>query len=217
MPDLFGAPYPSEDARPTVRAEFMRGKDARMALSYTWDEARPAAAFLMNNPSVAGGKSTPFDPTARRTIHFAKLLGAGSAVLVNWCPLVATKPADLWTMMGRFDFRLVEANLDVIARVAAAAEWHIVAMGPEGFRREPQLVRRALHAFIGKGARVASWGTRPAARPALCLGVTAEGAPLHPLARGVHAIPNDRQPVSWTCAEWPLQLKPSDPVIYGRC
>lgn len=218
MPDLFGFDPAAAVDLPTVNAEFTRADTARLVLRYGWDRSRPAAAFLMNNPSVAGKKGTPFDPTARRTIHFAKMLGAGSAYLVNWCPLIATDPADLWRMLKdhRFDAHLVQANLDCIARAAAAAEWHVVACGPEGFRRAPDLVRRALHAFIGEGSRVVKWQQRPRRREAWCLGVSPEGAPLHPLARGRYAIPNDRQPVRWMLGEWPPQLKPDLPVVYGR-
>jgi protein gp37 len=30
-----------------------------------------------------------------------------------------------------------------------------------------------------------------------CLGETASGAPIHPMARGKHRVPDDRQPLLW--------------------
>jgi hypothetical protein len=33
--------------------------------------------------------------------------------------------------------------------------------------------------------------------PEPILGATADGSPKHPLARGVHRVPDDRQPLVW--------------------
>lgn len=205
-----------------MSARFTLDRLGRLALSYVWDRRLPSAAWLMNNPSVAGRPSTSspgaptFDQTARRVIHFSKALGAGSATLVNWCPFVATKPAELWDALQGpyFGPALVQENLDAVAAAGEEAEWRLVACGPEGFRRHPEFVRRALHAFMGEGAFVTKWATRPVKREALCLGTSPEGAPLHPLARGAFAIPNDRRPVPWVPAEWPPSRK--GPIVYGR-
>lgn len=167
---------------------------ARLWLRYTWDDRKPIAAFLMNNPSVAGSESSDWDNTARRTVHFADLLGAGAAWLVNWCPLVATYPDDLWPMIGagKFNETMQWSNGRAVERAGREATFRVVACGPQGFRRYPDLVKRALQAFL--------WAYPPAEQKheAMCLGVSGEGAPLHPLARGKMAIRNGTMPRRWT-------------------
>lgn len=189
--DMFGSPSLGPPPRRddiTVEAEFSADRSARLALRYTWDASLPIAAFLMNNPSVAGRDESPFDPTARRAIHFAHQHDCGSAWLVNWCPLIATYPKDLWLMIvaARFTQDLQHANIAAIEHAGRQAHVRVVACGPEGFRRRPEFVRPALVAFLG-----------PEKRKAMCLGVTAEGAPLHPLARGKFAIPNSTKLRRW--------------------
>jgi hypothetical protein len=191
QPDLFGSPASVPEIE--TSAEFSILGEARISLRYTWDPSKPRAAFLMNNPSVAGQKATPFDQTAKRTIHFSKRNGCGSVDLVNWCPLIATDPADLWAMLaaGRYTEGLQWSNGHSVERAGRGAAIRVVACGPEGFRRYPSLMRRALQAFL--------WHYPPIEQKhvAHCLGVSPEGAPLHPLARGKFAIPNDTELKLW--------------------
>lgn len=194
MRDLFGEPRPPRLEEISVDAEFEQLKKARLILRYTWDESLPIAAFLMNNPSIAGQDASPFDPTAKRTIHFAVRNGCGASWLVNWTPLIATQPVDLWRMLAAGDFErwgLRRLNDLAVERAGRNAAIRVVACGPEGFRRYPEYVRRALQAFL--------WHYPPVEQQhdAMCLGMTADGAPLHPLARGKFAIPNDTALRKW--------------------
>lgn len=185
-----------------------RGGLARLVLSYRWDHALPVAAWLMNNPSLAGQPlgglvlepsektevetAATFDPTAKRVVHFSKALGAGGADLVNWCPIVETYPAELWRMLkeGHFLAALEAENHAAIALAAAAAKFCIVATGNEGLKRAPTAFRNAFMVFQGPDRLLA-------------LGTSGGGAPLHPLARGKHAITNDRVPVPFV-SDWPF-------------
>lgn len=189
MRNLFGELLPPEPRDIAITAEFDPAGRARLSLRYIWDDDLPAAAFLMNNPSVAGSDESPFDPTARRTIHFAHTHGCGSVWLVNWCPLVATQPADMWKMVAAGDCTagLQLINAGAVERAGKAASVRVVACGPEGFRRQPSMLRAALTAFLGDA---------PGA-DAMCLGISPEGAPLHPLARGKFAIPNTTRLRKW--------------------
>lgn len=197
MADLFGYdPGRAEgDVGVEMAARFSEDGKARLALEYVWDRKLPAAAWLMNNPSVAGqlrtGERVSFDPTARRVIHFSRMVGAGAARLVNWCPLIATDPAFLWRMLrdGAYTDDLVQENMLAVARAGSDAGPVFIATGPEGMRRYPGHVRRAAMLITAHSAP-------------LCLGTTDYGAPLHPLARGKFAIPNDRRPVPFDLSDW---------------
>lgn len=187
----------SGDMAMEMAAEFSEDGKSRLSLRYTWDRSLPAAAWFMNNPSQAGrpardGSTSPtFDPTATRTIHFSRMLGCGTAWLVNWCPMIATEPADLWLMLKADGFPpgLELSNHLRIAPIAAAARFRIMACGAEGLRRHPVLFRAAAAVFVG-------------AEETLCLGTTDGGAPLHPLARGKHAIRNATRPVPFHARDW---------------
>jgi hypothetical protein len=194
--DLFGQPIAPRPEDIQIEVEFDVFKQARLWLRYIWDDDLPSAAFLMNNPSIAGGEASAFDPTARRVVHFAHTHGCGSVWLVNWCPLIATQPTDLWKMLaaGEFDRYggLKRLNGLAVEHAGHDASIRVVACGPEGFRRYPAMVRRALQSFL--------WHFPPIHQKheAMCLGVTPEGAPLHPLARGKFAIPNTTRLTKWT-------------------
>jgi hypothetical protein len=155
----------------------------RFALWRRWSE-RPIAAWLMCNPSTADAEDD--DPTIRRVRHFSTVMGCGGAIVVNLWPLRTPYPAELWK---RIDAELtVEAdrrNREAIADAIGRSEVAFVAVGAEPWRRFPGTVKLALGAF-----------QRPTV-PHYVLGTTQDGAPLHPLARGKLAIPNDRRPQRW--------------------
>lgn len=155
----------------------------RFSLFRRWADG-PNAAWLMCNPSTADAQDD--DPTLRRVRHFSKMLGAGGAIVVNLWPLRTPYPAELWKRID--DELTVEADhknrlaiRDAIDRSTLA----FVACGAEPWRRYPGTVKLALAAF-----------RRPTV-PHYVLGTTEDGAPLHPLARGKLAIPNDRRPQRW--------------------
>lgn len=135
----------------------------------------PTAAWLMCNPSRASHLID--DPTALRVSHHSRRNGCPRSLVGNLWALVATDPRDLFEALRRGDYtaEMHRANLDALAMIGAQADRRIVAFGAAG-RGQSRFVAEALEAFGG---------------PLECLGTTADGYPLHPLARGKLAVRND--------------------------
>lgn len=132
----------------------------------------------MLNPSTAD--ATKNDPTILTLIHFAKLWGYGGIWIVNEYAFRASKPSEM----------------------RAAAD-------PKGRHNDAFLDRACEYAGYTSGVALVAWGNgcdgerfqRFAKRyrlRLLCLGFTQSGAPKHPLARGLHRIPRDQQPLPWS-------------------
>jgi hypothetical protein len=132
----------------------------RYQLWRRWDARRPSVAFVLLNPSRADAVRD--DPTIRRCVAFAQRWGFGSLFVVNLFALRATKPKDLFAdpdPVGPENDR----HLAAVARRARAV---VVAWGNHGSR-------------LGRDARALA--CLPPRRPLLCLGVTRQRAPRHPL------------------------------------
>lgn len=142
------------------------------------------AGWLMANPSRADAEVD--DPTANRVVQHSARAGCGRVLVGNVNPLRTPYPADLWRMIARGDYTdaMYEANLDALAAIGAQCDVLFVAFGAEPARRYPRETRAAYDAFTN-------------GRDALCLGMTLDGMPLHPLARGKHAVRNDVVPTPW--------------------
>jgi hypothetical protein len=118
--------------------------------------------FIMLNPSTADG--TLDDPTIRRCKAFAAREGCDQVRVVNLFALRATNPREL-------------------------AKSNVCAIGPDTdhhIREEVRYVRQQ------GGVVVAAWGANPMAShrdllvaemvgPMMCLGITKDGFPRHPL------------------------------------
>jgi hypothetical protein len=139
------------------RAAFSRCGSYRYALWREWDETRPTVLFVALNPSTADHERD--DPTIRRCIRFARDWEFGALVVANL-----------------FAFRTPFPKLLRAAR------------DPVGPRNDRWINRLADDA----GLVVAAWGahgdylaraSRVAERIGDChaLGLTASGAPRHPL------------------------------------
>ncbi|MBK6486993.1 MAG: DUF1643 domain-containing protein [Gemmatimonadetes bacterium] len=138
-------------------AHFSRCGRYRYALWRTWDASRPACCFIALNPSTAD--ATRDDPTMRRCIAFAKRWGFGGMSVGNIFAFRATRPADMKaepSPIGR-------ANDRWLQRLAAESPVVVAAWGSHG-------------AWMGRDARVLQL-----LGAVDCLGVTASGAPRHPL------------------------------------
>jgi hypothetical protein len=132
----------------------------RYLLRRRWERSGPRAAFILLNPSTAD--ATNDDPTIRRCAGFAQSWGFASMEIVNIFAFRATDPGAL------------RAAVDPV--------------GPENDRHVLMSCRRA-------HLRIAGWGNhgRLHARSeavltllrkaggAVCLGVTKQGQPRHPL------------------------------------
>lgn len=144
----------------TGSATFSGDRAYRYALTRRWD-GRPAAVFVMLNPSTADAFRT--DPTVTRCQGFARREDCGGLIIVNLFALRATDPRDL---RGHPD-PVGAGNDQYISGHCASGRLVIAAWGAHG----------RLH---GRDQAVLSMlaGARIAVR---CLGVTAGGMPRHPL------------------------------------
>jgi hypothetical protein len=155
-------------------AVFSGRRTHRYALTRWWDADRPAAVFVMLNPSTADAFTV--DPTVRRCIGFAQRWGAGGLVVLNAFALRSTNPKALYTHpdpVGRLNDAVIA---DYVRRYAGVRV--VVAWGQHGTHLD-----RA-----GRVVRVlSSVGAQP-----VCLGVTKSGQPRHPLY-----APGDAEPNPW--------------------
>ena len=132
----------------------------RYSLTREWDQDRPAAIWVMLNPSTAGAELS--DPTIRRCIAFAKREGCGGIAVLNLFALRATEPKALYTHPDPIG----PLNAGFLLRALVVDGGPVVAAwGVHG-------------AFQGRGATVADL---LASVGLVCLGVTKDGHPRHPL------------------------------------
>ena len=139
------------------RAAFSRCGTYRYALWRRWDESRPHVLFVALNPSTADDRKD--DPTIRRCIGFARDWGYGGLAVANLFAFRATLPAVLREARAPVGPR----NDRWLARLAGETGLVVAAWGAYG-----RLADRA--------AEVAPW-----LGDCHCLGLTAGGAPRHPL------------------------------------
>ena len=107
-------------------ARFSRCRRWRTLLWRRWDESRPAANFLMLNPSTAD--ELQLDPSCTRAYNFARLWGFGSIVITNLFAWRATDPGDMKAArdpVGR-------GNDAAIVRAAREAAIVVCAWGNHG-------------------------------------------------------------------------------------
>lgn len=138
-------------------AHFSRCGRYRYALSRTWDARLPTVLFICFNPSKADAIQD--DPTIRRCIQFAKDWKCGRLLVANLFALRTPTPADLRTKrkpVGRQNNRWLR-------RLSAESDVCVAAWGNSG-------------RHLGRDAEVIAL-----IRDLQCLGVTASGAPKHPL------------------------------------
>ena len=181
-------------------ADFARDGTLRTRIRRWWVPApKRWVAWLMLNPSKAGAARN--DPTALRVTHFSRAWGFDGWIGVNMIPYIASKPAEMWRW---FDWERngpdwiarddLAVNLSNIEKAARAASLRVVAFGAEPMARCQHWVNECLEQFC-----------QPIDNPGdgdgelRCLGLTKAGAPIHPMARGRHRVPDDAKPVLW---EW---------------
>jgi len=160
----------------------------RYRLWRRWELTAPQVTWIMLNPSTAD--ATDDDPTIRRCVRFAIAWGYGGIDVVNLFGLRATNPQQVKAVP------LVEAlGPDNWTHVAAATErggWY----PPPGHPVEDPIVVAAWGAhgaLHDRGHLMRTW-LAAAGVPVWCLRTTADGHPVHPLARGRHHVPADTRP-----------------------
>jgi len=133
----------------------------RYLLWRCWDESKPAANFLMLNPSTAD--EFKLDPSCTRARNYAGRWGFGAVLITNIFGWRATDPGEMKLVkdpVGR-------GNDRAILKAAKQAKLVVCAWGDHG-------------THLGRGARVMEMLRRQDVRLHL-LKANASGHPAHPL------------------------------------
>lgn len=166
-------------------AEFSVDRKLRLRLDRWWAPG-PRALVCMANPSTAGAKDN--DATIRNLIVLCRALGYPGFTVVNWLPYIATKPADLRCWLANADpkevARIRELNLSIILDLTHDAAGRFLAWG--------NLVQYSLDTTSVLCAMSGYYQY-----DLLAFGVTKDGHPKHPAARGVHRIVPGTPPIVW--------------------
>lgn len=150
----------------------------RVELRRIWDDTKPLLVVCMLNPSTADSRIN--DPTILTLIHFGKLWGYGGLLVVNLRSFRSSKPEDMYAARdseGPDNHDYIRAALRYAheTKRPALAAWGNAKVSAEKFMREAEI-----------------WNV-----DLICLGTTLSGQPKHPLARGLHRVPRDQQPILW--------------------
>ncbi|AJD42998.1 DUF1643 domain-containing protein [Rhizobium sp. SEMIA 4085] len=158
----------------------------RYELTRVWEKGRPLLVTCMLNPSTADADND--DPTICALIHFGKAWGYGGLLVVNLFAFRSSSPIVMMSShypRGPKNVQFIETALTVarLQNTPALAAW-----GAHG----------AHHASLNDGEGGQDWfcgRARHQTVDLVCLGLTKEGFPKHPMARGVHRIDRNQQPV----------------------
>ncbi len=153
-------------------AEFSACRRWRYLLWRRWDAKRPAANFLMLNPSTAD--EVKLDPSCTRARVYAQRWGYGALIVTNIFGWRATDPGDMKAVrdpVGR-------GNDAAILRAAREAGIVVCAWGNHGAHRER--AEKVVHALRAAGVALHF------------LKMNGSGQPAHPLY-----LSGSLEPVSW--------------------
>ena len=156
----------------------------RDILTRRWSSL-PLVVFGMQNPSTADERRD--DPTTHRITNFARRWGYGGWAVVNLRRWRSPDPAQMYrwwdamTPAGQEEH--ARRSMEIMVDIASGGDLFVAAWG--NGRPGDTLPARAL-------AELRRAGITPHH-----LGITMSGAPKHPLARGLHRIPDDRLPTRW--------------------
>jgi hypothetical protein len=142
-------------------ARFSRCRRWRYLLWRCWDASRPAANFVMLNPSTAD--ELRLDPTCTRARRYAEAWGYGAILITNVFAFRETDPNE---MMKAKD-PVGPGNDAAIARAARRAAIVVCAWGNHG-------------AFLGRSGQVRRLLDKEK-REVFALRLNAGGEPAHPL------------------------------------
>lgn len=165
---------------PNTGAIFNAERTRRFWLGRSTGLDSPRRLFICAvQPSDADETSN--DPTISREIAFARLWGFGWLDKVNLNDLCSPDPKTLYAAGSD---SVTDENDDYVTAAAARCDLHLCAWGTHG-------------AHYARGAKMKRLLTARGFT-LYVLGLTKEGYPIHPLARGKHRVPNDAQPMEWT-------------------
>lgn len=159
-------------------ARFSRCRRWRYLLWRCWDASRPAANFLMLNPSTADERV--LDPTCARARDYAERWGYGALVVTNIFAYRNTDPA----LMKAAEDPVGPGNDAAILKAAAHSAIVVCAWGNHG-------------TYLGRSRKIlAKLRTHNIALHALRL--NANGEPAHPLY-----LPGNLKPWAWEAPSAP--------------
>lgn len=170
---------PSE---PILRSAEISG-DMRFTLRRAWGPG-PTILWCGLNPSNADGQRD--DPTMLREIGFSYRWGYGSLTKVNIYPYITSQPKILkkWLKHGDGSMNWMENTTRVLKEIDRADT--IVAAWGAGVERD------TVDDFM-----ISMFWDRKDEPKWKCLGMNADGSPIHTLARGVHRVKDDAKLIDW--------------------
>lgn len=133
----------------------------------------PTLTYVMLNPSTADDKQD--DHTVRKCVGFAMALGYGRMYVVNLFSKRATDATELRLGVGRW-----MANQARVHKCLLDSDGVVFGWGASVMQAPPNARARALRGLAGA---VHELGVTP-----LCLGVTQDGHPRHPLMLSYTAL-----------------------------
>jgi len=148
--------------------------------------------MIGHNPSDAGGDRD--DPTSSWWIDWCQRFGFGCYVAVNLYPFVTSDPRDCYRIVddinGGVDWAARDAlhfvNLPAVVAAAKSSDQVFACWG--AIARDQLWIEHVIEEIqSGEAPYPHLW----------CWGKTADGSPKHPMARGLHRIPRDQQPIIW--------------------
>lgn len=137
----------------------------RYTLSRQWDGDMPSLPIIMLNPSTADADND--DPTIKRCISFGKREGFGGIRVFNLFAYRATSPADM------------KAMSDPIGPMNAEYLWLVLRQS--GLEGTPVLCAWGTHGAHRRQDRAVRVMAQKAGARLVCLGMTKDGHPKHPL------------------------------------
>jgi len=162
---------------PPLGARGIHQSSYRWKLHRTVSDTPGRLLWVMLNPSTAD--ATTDDPTIRRVVRFTRDNGFGQLCVVNLYAYRATDPDQLAHAPDPVGHLNRAAVISEVWRATAI----VCAWGAHAAARRAEL-RHAI-----------AWHAQQVDRPVFCLGVTANGAPRHPLY-----VRADQQFVPYTIA-----------------
>jgi hypothetical protein len=157
-------------------AWFSSDRTYRYLLTRRWGDPASWMTWIMLNPSTADASAD--DPTIGRCTAFAKREGCGGLDVLN---LFAWRAADPRALRECGD--PVGPDNDLFITGHAQGALVVAAWGA--------------HAFAAGRAREVGQLVGALGVSLLCLGITKDGHPKHPLARGRERVPDDAPLVPW--------------------
>lgn len=150
----------------------------RYRLARVWDNTLPVMVWIMLNPSTAD--HTVDDPTILACMDFARRNGFGGITVINLFAFRSPHPKVMRAAVdpvgpdndGHLDY--------VFEEISEYGGMIVAAWGANGD-------------YQGRAQKVVEM-VEQHGNTLMCFGVTKDGHPKHPLARGLHRIPRDTPP-----------------------